>query len=37
MITVDAGTDSADGKVFWCKFKPGSAERSIDDWSFWGN
>jgi hypothetical protein len=32
MVTVDTGTDLADGKVIWCNFKPGSVERSIDDW-----
>jgi hypothetical protein len=31
MITVDAGTDCADGKVIRCNFKLGSEERSIDD------
>jgi hypothetical protein len=30
MVTVDAGTYSADGKVIQCNFKPGSVERSID-------
>jgi hypothetical protein len=37
MVTVNEGTDCAHGKVIWCNFKPGSVERSIDDWSFWGN
>jgi hypothetical protein len=31
MITVNASTDSADGKVIRCNFKTGSVERSIDD------
>jgi hypothetical protein len=30
MVTVDAGTDSADGKVIRCNFKLGSVEKSID-------
>jgi hypothetical protein len=30
IVTVDAGTDSAHGKVIRCNFKPGSEERSID-------
>jgi hypothetical protein len=34
MVTVDAAIDSADGKVIQCNFKPGSAERSVDDRSF---
>jgi hypothetical protein len=31
MILIDAGTDSADGKVIRCNFKPGLVERSVDD------
>jgi hypothetical protein len=31
VVTVDASTDSSDGKVIRCNFKPGSVERSIDD------
>jgi hypothetical protein len=31
MVTVDAGTDCADGEMIRCNFKPGSVERSIDD------
>jgi hypothetical protein len=31
MITVDAGTDSADGKVIRSNFKLGLVERSVDD------
>jgi hypothetical protein len=31
IVTVDASTDCADGKVIQCNFKPGSVERSIDD------
>jgi hypothetical protein len=31
MVTVDASTDSAHGKVIRCNFKQGSVERSIDD------
>jgi hypothetical protein len=30
MVAVDAGTDSANGKVIRCNFKPGSVERSAD-------
>jgi hypothetical protein len=37
MVTIDARTDPAQGKVIRWNFKPGSVERSIDDWSFWGN
>jgi hypothetical protein len=31
MVTVDAGTDSADGKMIRNNFKLGSVERSADD------
>jgi hypothetical protein len=31
MVILDASTNSADGKVIRCNFKPGSVERSFDD------
>jgi hypothetical protein len=31
MVPIDAGIDSANGKVIRCNFKPGSVERSIYD------
>jgi hypothetical protein len=31
IVTVDAVTDSGDGKMMRCNFKPGSVEMSIDE------
>jgi hypothetical protein len=34
IVTVHTSTDSTDGKVIRCNFKPGSVERSIDHYHF---